>query len=69
MSTFNDIESTKNVDYSECILKSREQSDYAKKKISEDIGHSLVLEMNERWYGTCNFKPEKEMGPANQSND
>ena len=30
------------------------------KSFSEDIGHSLVLEMNETWFGTCNFKSEGE---------
>ena len=42
---FNDIESTKNGHNSECILKSREQSDYAKKKSAR----TLVIPWSWRW--------------------
>ena len=54
---FNDIDWTKSGNYPECILNAREVSDHAKKF---QQGHRSFLGPGdeEKWYGTCIYKPD-----------
>ena len=57
MSMFNDIDRTKNGNSDVCISNAREVSDYAKEF---QRGHWSFFGPGdeEKWYGTCNYKPE-----------
>ena len=57
MSMFNDIDWTQHKNSDVCLSNAREASDYAKEF---QRGHWSFLGPGdeEKWYGTCNYKPE-----------